>query len=200
MTKWARMRKRKERKKAEAEALSAKTEGREVKLTEPEKISKNIQHSQEIEKPENVKTHKPNYSNLISKKIFYEHVSVVFIFSVLTVILTFPVILDFASEAAGLENCYDQCHMMWRFWWTDFSLQNGLDFQNPDYIFYPDGTSIGGNLAYFTTFIGFLLVQFLDHVVAWNVIWFLGFVLVVMDVIYLQITSTKIIYHQLLQV
>ena len=176
MTKWARMRKRKERKKAEAEALSAKTEGREVKLTEPEKISKNIQHSQEIEKPENVKTHKPNYSNLISKKIFYEHVSVVFIFSVLTIILTFPVILDFASNAAGLENCYDQCHMMWRFWWTDFSLQNGLDFQNPDYIFYPDGTSIGGNLAYFTTFIGFLLVQFLDHVVAWNVIWFLGFV------------------------
>ena len=104
MTKWARMRKRKERKRAEAEALSAKTEGREVKLTEPEKISKNIQHSQEIENPENVKTHKPNYSNLISKKIFYEHVSVVFIFSVLTVILTFPVILDFASEAAGLEN------------------------------------------------------------------------------------------------
>ena len=35
MTKWARMRKRKERKRAEAEALSAKTEGREVKLTEP---------------------------------------------------------------------------------------------------------------------------------------------------------------------
>ena len=176
MTKWARMRRRKERKRAEAEASSAKTEVREVKLTEPEKISKNIQHSQEIEKPENVKTPKPNYNNLISKKIFYEHVSVVFIFSVLTIILTFPVILDFASEAAGLENCYDQCHMMWRFWWTDFSLQNGLDFQHPDYIFYPDGTSIGGNLAYFTTFIGFLLVQFLDHVVAWNVIWFLGFV------------------------
>ena len=70
MTKWARMRKRKERKKAEAEALSAKTEEKEVKLTEPEKISKNIQHSQEIEKPENVKTHKPNYSNLYLKRYF----------------------------------------------------------------------------------------------------------------------------------
>ena len=43
MTKWARMRRRKERKRAEAEASSAKTEVREVKLTEPEKISKNIQ-------------------------------------------------------------------------------------------------------------------------------------------------------------
>ena len=117
-----------------------------------------------------------NYSNhLITKKIFGEHVSVVFIFSVLTVILTFPIILYFGDEAAGIE-CYDKCHMMWRFWWADFSFQNSLDFQHSNYIFYPGGTDIGGNLAYFTTFIGFLLVQFLDYVTAWNVIWFLGLV------------------------
>ena len=116
------------------------------------------------------------YSNrLITKKIFGEHVSVVFIFSILTIILTFPVILDFASEAAGF-GCYDKCHMMWRFWWTDFSFENGLDFQHSNYIFYPDGVDIGGNMAYFTTFIGFLLVQFLDYVIAWNIIWFLGLV------------------------
>ncbi len=116
------------------------------------------------------------YSNrLITKKIFGEHVSVVFIFSILTIILTFPVILDFASEAAGF-GCYDKCHMMWRFWWVDFSFENSLDFHHSNYMFYPGGTDIGGNLAYFTTFIGFLLVQFLDYVTAWNVIWFLGLV------------------------
>ena len=116
------------------------------------------------------------YSNrLITKKIFGEHVSVVFIFSILTIILTFPVILDFASEAAGF-GCYDKCHMMWRFWWTDFSFENSLDFQHSNYIFYPDGVDIGGNMAYLTTFIGFLLVQFLDYVIAWNIIWFLGLV------------------------
>ena len=173
MTKWARMKRRKERKRAEA--LTTKTEEGEVKLTDPKNIPKNIQHSQEIERSKNIKTSKPNY-RLISKKMFYEHLSVIFIFSVLTIILTFPVILDFATEAAGLENCYDSCHMIWRFWWTDFSFQNNLDFQHPNYIFYPDGTDIGGNLAYFTTFIGFLLVQFSDYVVAWNIIWFLGLV------------------------
>ena len=116
------------------------------------------------------------YSNdLVTKRKFVEHVSVVFVFSVLAVIITFPIILDFASEAAGFE-CYDKCHMMWRFWWTDFSFENGLDFQHSDYIFYPDGTDIGGNVAYFTTFIGFLLVQLLDYVTAWNIIWFLGLV------------------------
>ncbi len=113
--------------------------------------------------------------NLVTKKIFVEHLSVVFIFSVLTVIITFPIILDFASDAAGLD-CYDTCHMMWRFWWADFSFENGLDFQHSNYIFYPDGADIRGNLAYFTTFLGFSLVQFLNYTVVWNIIWFLGLV------------------------
>ena len=119
---------------------------------------------------------KSTYGNdLIIKKKFVEHVSVVFILSILTVIVTFPVILDFGTEAAGI-GCYDPCHMMWRFWWADFSFENGLDFQHSNYIFYPHGVDIGGNLAYFTTFVGFLLVQFLDYVTAWNIIWFLGLV------------------------
>ena len=57
MTKWARMRKRKERRRAEA--LGSRNNGKETKLTQPEKISESIQHSQEIEKPEYIKTSKP---------------------------------------------------------------------------------------------------------------------------------------------
>ena len=77
-----------------------------------------------------------NYGNhLITKKIFLEHLSVILIFSVLTVIVTFPVILNL-SESAG-EECGDKCHMMWRIWWADFSFQNSLDFQHSNYIFYP---------------------------------------------------------------
>ena len=58
MTKWARMRKRKERKRTEEALPGAESEG-EVKLTEPEKISENIQQSQEIENLESTKTFKP---------------------------------------------------------------------------------------------------------------------------------------------
>ena len=57
MTKWARMRKRKERRRAEA--LGSRNNGKETKLTQPEKISERIQHSQEIEKPGYIKTSKP---------------------------------------------------------------------------------------------------------------------------------------------
>ena len=60
MTKWARMRKRKERKRIEEELRRSEAEGTEVKLAEPEKISENIQHPQEIEKIEDTKTSKPN--------------------------------------------------------------------------------------------------------------------------------------------
>ena len=58
MTKWKRLRKLREKKRFEAEALRPKAEGEEVKQTEPEKISENIQQSQEIEKLDNTKNSK----------------------------------------------------------------------------------------------------------------------------------------------
>jgi len=59
MTKWNRLRKLREKKRFDAEVLRPKAEGEEVKQTEPEKISKNIQQSQEIEKLDNTKNSKP---------------------------------------------------------------------------------------------------------------------------------------------
>ena len=59
MTKWARMRRRKETKRAEEALSGSKDEEKEVKQTEPEKISENIQQSQEIEKLDNTKNSKP---------------------------------------------------------------------------------------------------------------------------------------------
>jgi uncharacterized membrane protein YjjP (DUF1212 family) len=58
MTKWKRLRKLREKKRFDAEALRPKAEGEKVKQTEPEKISENIQQSQEIEKLDNTKTSK----------------------------------------------------------------------------------------------------------------------------------------------
>ena len=56
MTKWKRLRKLREKKRFEAEALRPKADGEKEKQTEPEKISENIQQSQEIEKLESTKT------------------------------------------------------------------------------------------------------------------------------------------------
>ena len=74
MTKWKRLRKLREKKRFEAEVLRPKAEGEEVKQTEPEKISENIQQSQEIEKLDNTKNSKlttilaqiPQYAYLLA--------------------------------------------------------------------------------------------------------------------------------------
>ena len=58
MTKWKRLRKLREKKRFDAEVLRPKAEREEAKQTEPEKISKNIQQSQEIEKLDNTKNSK----------------------------------------------------------------------------------------------------------------------------------------------
>ena len=58
MTKWKRLRKLREKKRFDAEVLRPKAEVT-AELTEPEKISKNIQQSQKIEKLDNTKTSKP---------------------------------------------------------------------------------------------------------------------------------------------
>ena len=58
MTKWARMRRRKDR--IRSEKVLRESKDKEVKLTKPEKITENIQHLQETEKLESPKTFKPN--------------------------------------------------------------------------------------------------------------------------------------------
>jgi len=59
MTKWKRLRKLREKKRFGAEALRSNAEREEAKQTKPEKISKNIQQSQETEKLRSTKTSKP---------------------------------------------------------------------------------------------------------------------------------------------
>ena len=58
MTKWKRLKKLREKKRSEVEVQRPKAEVEEVKQTEPKKISKNFQQSQEIEKLDNTKNSK----------------------------------------------------------------------------------------------------------------------------------------------
>ena len=76
MTKWKRLRKLREKKRFEAEVLRPKAEGEEVKQTEPEKISENIQQSQEIEKLESTKT--SNITTILTQIPRYAYLLAIF--------------------------------------------------------------------------------------------------------------------------
>ena len=76
MTKWKRLRKLREKKRFDAEVLRPKAEREEAKQTEPEKISKNIQQSQEIEKLESAKT--SNIATILAQIPRYAYLLVIF--------------------------------------------------------------------------------------------------------------------------
>ncbi len=86
------MRRRKERRLAEETSRGSKAEEKEVKLTEPEKISKNIQHSQETEKSVSTKTFKPN--TILAQIPRYAYLLAIF---ALLAGVFFPLITPFAS-------------------------------------------------------------------------------------------------------
>ena len=111
------------------------------------------------------------------KKTFLHHIFVIMIFLILTSIMTFPLVLDFNFGLPGVNSsCHDKCHMMWRIWWSDHSFENNLDFKNTDYVFYPDGTSLGGNLALFTTGLGVIIFKFTNNLITtYNTIILIGF-------------------------
>ena len=76
MTKWKRLRKLREKKRFEAEVPRPKAEGEEVKQTEPEKISKNIQQSQETKKIGSAKT--SNTSTILAQIPRYVYLLAIF--------------------------------------------------------------------------------------------------------------------------
>ncbi len=118
------------------------------------------------------------FKNICKSKhnqLILEQILAISIFFLLTIIITFPLIANFANESAG-DGCYDKCHMMWRWWWAEFSVENGLDPNYTNYIFYPNGTQLTGNLAQFTTAFAYILLQIFDYTVTWNLIWILSFI------------------------
>ena len=75
MTKWARMRRRKDR--IRSEKVLRESKDKEVKLTKPEKITENIQHFQETEKPESTKTFTPR--TIIAQIPRYSYLVAIFV-------------------------------------------------------------------------------------------------------------------------
>ena len=89
MTKWARMRRRKEKR---------RSEDKEGKLTNPEKITENIQHFQETEKPESTKTFTPR--TIIAQIPRYSYLVAIFVllagafFPLITPNISFDIVIQ----------------------------------------------------------------------------------------------------------
>ena len=96
MTKWARMRRRKDR--IRSEKVLRESKDKEVKLTKPEKITENIQHFQETEKPESTKTFTPR--TIIAQIPRYSYLVAIFVllagafFPLITPDISFDIVIQ----------------------------------------------------------------------------------------------------------
>ena len=92
MTKWARMRRRKERRRAEEASVNYAPEENEVKLAEPEKVFDTAKHSQKTQKLGTSKTSKP----ILSQIPRYVYLTAIF---VIISGVFFPLITPLAGDA-----------------------------------------------------------------------------------------------------
>ena len=96
MTKWARMRRRKDR--IRSEKVLRESKDKEVKLTKPEKITENIQRFQETEKPESAKTFTPR--TIIAQIPRYSYLVAIFVllagafFPLITPNISFDIVIQ----------------------------------------------------------------------------------------------------------
>ena len=112
-----------------------------------------------------------------SKKSFYPtlktHLLIILFFIILTIIMTFPVIVTFDENFAGRGG--DTWAYIWNFWLTITSLEQEQDIFKTGHVFYPDEISVFP-LSPLNNFFAFILLQFFNYVVTWNIIWFSGFI------------------------
>ena len=94
MTKWARMKRRKEKRKAEVALERSGVEEKEEKPIQPEEISDNTEQYQETQKPDTPKTFKPN--SILSQ--IPRYVYLIAIFALLSGVF-FPLITTGADAA-----------------------------------------------------------------------------------------------------
>ena len=96
MTKWARMRRRKDR--IRSEKVLRESKDKEVKLTKPEKITENIQHSQETKKADSTKTFTPR--TIIAQIPRYSYLVAIFVllagafFPLITPNISFDIVIQ----------------------------------------------------------------------------------------------------------
>jgi len=102
------------------------------------------------------------------------HLLIITIFFVLTSIMTFPVIINFDTEFAGIG--VDTWQYIWTFWWDEKAKELELDSLQTNFIFYPNEIAVIP-ISPFIHSIALILLQSFNYVLTWNIIWFLGFIL-----------------------
>jgi len=112
------------------------------------------------------------------KKLFQNSFTVLILYSLLTILLTFPWITDFTTHKLGDD--IDGSMLVWNIWWVKTALTSSAhSLLFSDYIFYPVGSSLAFHtLTILNGIFALPLFLFTDNIILiFNILTFLTFVL-----------------------
>jgi hypothetical protein len=105
---------------------------------------------------------------------YHIQLTVILLYSVLTVIFTYPVAFS-NNFIPGLGDVY---YYIWDFWWNNTALTHGLNPLYTTYVFYPFGASlVFSDATFFNVVLALPLQHFFGFVAAYNILWIFSFIL-----------------------
>jgi hypothetical protein len=120
---------------------------------------------------ENLKLNSKKYSNNVNYKL---HFNILILYSILSIIFTYPVAFSGNVIPGGLHDCY---YYLWDFWWFKTAV---LNFSNPyytQYMYYPYGVYMWfADNAPFNALLSIPLQLAFGLTISYNIIWILTFI------------------------
>lgn len=107
-----------------------------------------------------------------------KQILILFIFILLTIIFTFPLILRINAFCPGFSSTDELLAPVWNYWYWQYSLKHGIDFWATDFIAHPFGMRIYGDFFpyVYITFIAVLSTIF-NYIAVYNTQILLNFIL-----------------------
>ena len=106
----------------------------------------------------------------------YEHILVLLCYTLLTLLMTYPLILNFFTHVPGGGDAFQN---LWNLWWVRKSIVDlSTSPYYTDYLFYPTGISLTFHtLSLFNSLLAIPLQEIFGLVASYNILFIFGFVL-----------------------
>jgi len=107
-----------------------------------------------------------------------KHIFIFIIFSLLTLVFTFPLIANFSKSCLGFSSSDEVLHPIWSYWYLKYALIHKISLMNTDFLAYPFGIKIFGDFCpYIYLGMVIFLSKFFNYIATYNIQILLSFIL-----------------------
>ncbi len=103
------------------------------------------------------------------------HICVLVLYAILTLLMTFPLILNLSTKIIGGNDAWQS---LWGLWWFKKSVEDNASIYYTNYLFYPTGVNLAFHMqSFFNLLLGIPLQDFFGLIATYNILILLSFVI-----------------------